>query len=167
VRFSARVAERWSLRCRAMEPLVDVAVAPGPYLAIREEAMVAGGMIGAEPGRAGCFVASVLGGVLGPCGSAERVRPYVYRGRRSLGSTSSASASLRMVRAWGSTWLRSMRTMVVTPTPDVSASCSWVSRARFRRSLSLSPMYSTLPRIVADLLPGCRFPCQKLPLNLH
>jgi hypothetical protein len=71
----------------------------------------------------------------------------------AFGSIPRASASLRMVRKWGSTWLRSTRIMVLTPTPDFSASSCWVKSSRVRVSLSLLPICTTTGMVTQPLCP--------------
>ena len=75
----------------------------------------------------------------GPPGTMTISAWHDYSPKRSVGSTSRALASLRMVRKWGSTWLRSILTMVVALTPDFSDNSVWVKSLRVRASLSLSP----------------------------
>jgi hypothetical protein len=54
----------------------------------------------------------------------------------AFGSIPRACASLRMVRKWGSTWLCSIRIIVLTPAPDFSARSCWVKSSRVRASFS-------------------------------
>lgn len=58
----------------------------------------------------------------------------------SDGSTSSALASLRMVEACGSDWLRSILAIATWLTPLKSASMFCVSTRSFRSSFNLSPI---------------------------
>src|SRR5215218_2716364 len=74
----------------------------------------------------------------------ERTR--VQSSRSSRGSTPRPFASFRSVEIRGavSSWSRSMRTMLVMPTPDFSASSPCVSIARRRASLTFSPVVATV-----------------------
>src|SRR5215218_179339 len=80
------------------------------------------------------------------CCQSTLERTSVQSSRSSRGSTPRPLASFRSVEIRGavSSWSRSMRTMLVMPTPDFSASSPCVSIARRRASLTFSPVVATV-----------------------